>query len=245
MNDESSSLPDVNLFTEPYFFFSSNVQSKLVYVSPSVEQVLGYRLDELIGKTFYDFLDNTSPLNSDILNDQAGAFQQAPNSRQLCVVLTRNGEVKVVDVQTYRVLDEQGQPGMFHSIAQDVTNRHFGEQQIQTRMKELDRIHDLLSDRERFVLDRVMKGLPNKTIANRLDITERTIEKIRSRLVQKFNATSMIEVVLKSTQWRTLHHVLNFVEGVDSAHQGPPPKSRVLRKVDRPDVKPSRHGKSD
>jgi two-component system response regulator DctR len=57
----------------------------------------------------------------------------------------------------------------------------------QTRLSEL-------TDRERDVLRLVIEGLPNKLIADQLDISVRTVEVHRSRVFDKMNVKSAIEL---------------------------------------------------
>jgi two-component system response regulator FixJ len=53
----------------------------------------------------------------------------------------------------------------------------------------------LLSERERQVLDGLMEGLPNKTIAYDLGISPRTVEIYRSKLMAKMGASSFADLV--------------------------------------------------
>ena len=57
----------------------------------------------------------------------------------------------------------------------------------QTRLSEL-------TDRERDVLRLVIEGLPNKLIADQLDISVRTVEVHRSRVFEKMNVKSAVEL---------------------------------------------------
>ena len=52
-----------------------------------------------------------------------------------------------------------------------------------------------VSPRERQVLEMVVKGRPNKFIAEQLDLSVKTIEVHRSRLMKKVQATSVAELV--------------------------------------------------
>ncbi|MDD0810901.1 response regulator [Curvibacter sp. RS43] len=58
---------------------------------------------------------------------------------------------------------------------------------LQTRLTEL-------TDRERDVMRLVIEGLPNKLIADQLDISVRTVEVHRSRVFDKMNVKSAVEL---------------------------------------------------
>ena len=58
---------------------------------------------------------------------------------------------------------------------------------VQVRLQEL-------TERERDVMDRVVAGLPNKLIADQLDISVRTVEVHRSRVFDKMQVKSAVEL---------------------------------------------------
>ena len=60
-------------------------------------------------------------------------------------------------------------------------------QHLQERLSEL-------TDRERDVMDLVVAGLPNKLIADQLDISVRTVEVHRSRVFDKMHVKSAVEL---------------------------------------------------
>ncbi len=226
---EHREIPDPDSFSQPYFFFSNNRKSELLYVSPSVEQVLGYPPEEVIGRRYSEFLDQTSPLNSGLAKCRKLGFKSRENHEQLRVVQTRDQQLKVLKVQTYGKHDAEGRVVVKYGIAQDVTDVFFVEQEMHKRLIKLQKADRKLSDRERFVLDRVIEGTLNKSIARKLDISERSVEKIRSRLVEKFDSETMFEVVSKATELRILQDVILLAH---DAHQGPnKPTSRLLRKI--------------
>tara|TARA_R100000365_G_C2717336_1_gene50868 strand:- start:596 stop:799 length:204 start_codon:yes stop_codon:yes gene_type:complete len=52
-----------------------------------------------------------------------------------------------------------------------------------------------LTIRERQVLEQIVEGRMNKVIANRLEISEKTVERHRSNLMKKLDAQSVAELV--------------------------------------------------
>ena len=61
------------------------------------------------------------------------------------------------------------------------------QQRLHSRLMEL-------TDRERDVMHRVVEGLPNKLIADQLDISVRTVEVHRARVFDKMNVKSAVEL---------------------------------------------------
>ncbi len=76
------------------------------------------------------------------------------------------------------------------ALATDARQRSQGEQLAMIR----DRL-DSLTDKERLVLDLMIQGNANKTMANELDVSLRTIENRRRSIFTKFEANSVAELV--------------------------------------------------
>lgn len=73
--------------------------------------------------------------------------------------------------------------------------------ELQAHRKERDELRqrfETLTDREREVLQHVVKGLPNKQIAGLLGLVEQTIKVHRSRVMVKMRAESLAQLVLLS-----------------------------------------------
>lgn len=54
---------------------------------------------------------------------------------------------------------------------------------------------DRMSPREREVFDLVVEGLPNKVVASRLDVAEKTVKVHRGRAMKKVGATSLADLI--------------------------------------------------
>lgn len=75
-----------------------------------------------------------------------------------------------------------------HALAMDREQRKSGETSLQTAMS-------TLTPRERDVLDLLLKGNPGKEVARELDISPRTVEVHRQRVIRKFNVRSLHELL--------------------------------------------------
>jgi len=92
------------------------------------------------------------------------------------------------------IFDEQGQLIEYQSVGRDITQRKKAEQGAREAIAATARV-SLLSNREREVLNLVVSGKTNKVVAQRLRISERTVEKHRASVMRKLRATSAAELV--------------------------------------------------
>ncbi len=210
MNSTNVFKPDINSFIEPYFFFSNNSDTELLYVSPSVSRILGYTPEEIVGRKYTELLDIENPLNVDleVCRKQRFELGRDDHYERLRAVKSKENDLKILKIQTYGVRNEQGQVVTNHGIARDVTAFLSAEEQLHKRLALLSRVDGALRDRERVVLTSIIEGKKNKVIAKELDVSERTIEKIRSRLMVKFGAGTIPEVVSMATEYKTLRDVI-------------------------------------
>ena len=73
------------------------------------------------------------------------------------------------------------------ALSNDSLGRRRERSDLQVRLKDL-------TERERDVMDLVVAGLPNKLIADQLDISVRTVEVHRSRVFDKMQVKSAVEL---------------------------------------------------
>jgi two-component system response regulator DctR len=71
--------------------------------------------------------------------------------------------------------------------SQEVLQARLQQQQLQARLTDL-------TERERDVMRLVVEGLPNKLIADQLDISVRTVEVHRARVFDKMDVKSAVEL---------------------------------------------------
>ena len=106
---------------------------------------------------------------------------------QLTVQAMQNGAITLLD-KPYD--DDDLWQAIRQALATDARQRSHGEQLAMIR----DRL-DSLTDKERLVLDLMIQGNANKTMANELDVSLRTIENRRRSIFTKFEANSVAELV--------------------------------------------------
>jgi DNA-binding NarL/FixJ family response regulator len=77
-----------------------------------------------------------------------------------------------------------------------VANGLPGKQLPESFQKQTEQSQGFFSKRETEVLYLSMEGLPNKLIADKLSISDRTVEKHRANLMEKTNSKNIIEVII-------------------------------------------------
>ena len=76
------------------------------------------------------------------------------------------------------------------------------------RMQELHRRFENLTEREQLVMKLVVDGRLNKTIARELQMTERTVERVRAVVLDKVGADSAVQMASLLTEHRLLGELL-------------------------------------
>lgn len=75
--------------------------------------------------------------------------------------------------------------------------------------KELERLHSSLTTQEADVLSLISDGETCTTIAKRLDLGVRTVERIRSRIIDKFGVRSIPQIIVAAAEYRILKQLSN------------------------------------
>ena len=196
--------PNLDRFQAPYFFLSTDMDRRLLYVSPSVETVLGFPPKELVGKIYDDFIDIENSLYDLAASpeDFAIAKAKAAYGESLHAVKNSDQEVVVLRIASYTEYSDpetKKVPVGFHCLVQDVTSVYQVDKMLRSHLMVLGNETVQISDREQQVLNFLLAGRMNKSIAKELDITERGVERIRARLMSKFKARSAAELAHKAT----------------------------------------------
>ena len=86
----------------------------------------------------------------------------------------------------------QGKPFFSPAIAQTLLEDYMRRLQ----QEQLEDSYDLLTDREREILQMIAEGKSNKDVANLLNLSVYTVETHRTRIMQKLNLHNTAEIVL-------------------------------------------------
>ena len=114
---------------------------RYTYVSPRIEHILGYRPDEVVGKTPFDLM----PFKE--ANRVAKTFAQAITSRQPIkflenINLHKSGSSVVLESNGVPFLDGNGDIRGYRGIGRDITERKRAEEQLQVSFQKLEKTLD-------------------------------------------------------------------------------------------------------
>ena len=115
------------------------------------------------------------------------------------VVMTGHGDIPLaVSAMKAGAIDFIEKPfddEIMLSAIQSAVARHADDSQRQARVADVRKRLEILSDRERDVLEGLIAGKPNKIIAHDLGISPRTVEVYRANVMTKMRADSLSELV--------------------------------------------------
>jgi len=115
------------------------------------------------------------------------------------IFITGHGDVPMaVEAMQHGALDFLQKPFRDQELLDRVQRALAKDQSLRTSLLEHDAIRrrlDSLTEREHDVLELVTVGAPNKIIAHKLGISQRTVEIHRARVMEKMSADSLAQLV--------------------------------------------------
>ena len=150
-----------------YFFYSHNLNGEYLYISPSVEKVLGYTVEEAYVGLVKHMTD--SELNRktiETLKKSAGGEKQKTFELEL---YTKSKDIKVIEITESPLNDENGELISVEGVAHDITHRKENERTIKKQNERLEKqkaeltttIQNLKSTQSQLVQSEKMGALGN------------------------------------------------------------------------------------
>lgn len=203
MFDLPASESKLNGFSAPYFFACFNAQEQITFLSNSVMDVLGYSVSEMIGRYYHDFLTPNHPLNA-----SHPSVRSIKPKTILSAIDGADGAPRILSTQSF---SEPEPEDTMYSCMRDVTDIYLHYSQLQDRLQALKAKVDALSDRELTVLDLVASGSLNKQIAKEIGLSPRTVELTRRKLLQKFDAGHISQVIAENAEITVLRKAVRVI----------------------------------
>jgi len=110
-------------------FYIQNTDRELLYISPHVESLLGYSVDEMMGGWEKYMTDN--PMNLQGKEKSQRAFSTGEKQEPyLLEFISRSGKVCIAEINESPLKDDQGNVTGMVGAARDVTSQHEAEDEI-------------------------------------------------------------------------------------------------------------------
>lgn len=115
------------------------------------------------------------------------------------VIITGHGDVpaaiRAMKAGAFDFLEKPFSDRVFLDRVRTALRRDTDRRAVEAERGELQRRYDLLTKRERQVLEGVVQGKLNKQIASELDLSPKTIEVHRSHMMQKMGAANLAALI--------------------------------------------------
>ncbi|MBI1347822.1 response regulator [bacterium] len=157
-------------------------------LNPAATDVLGYDIEELVGRSLLDIMPHG---HRQEVEDQIARWPTRRSFLRFSAPCqTKTGERRWLEWSLSRSADFS----VFYGVIRDITDRIADEVMLRERAVAQTRV-SILSPREREVIKLVVKGEANKSIAFKIGLSEKTIERHRSNGMKKLAVTSVAELV--------------------------------------------------
>ena len=131
-----------NSLTNEYFFYSHNLDGKYLYISPSVEKILGYSVEEAKMGLVKHMTD--SEFNKRTIETQKKSANGEKQNTFELELYTKSREIKVIEITESPNYNSDGNLISVDGVAHDITERIKTERIIQQQNEELKRQDDEL-----------------------------------------------------------------------------------------------------
>lgn len=122
-------------------YFEVNLSGDLIFFNDAVCEIFGYSREELRGKNNREY---TTPETADRMYRIFNQVYQTGNPAEITdyEVIRKNGEHRYLELSTYLVHDEKGQPAGFGGVGRDVTKRKKNEQALRESEERFRRLQE-------------------------------------------------------------------------------------------------------
>lgn len=185
-----------------------SVRDSLAFMLESYDFTVSTFVD---GKAFIDqaklaepgcvILDSRMP---NLRGQQVHTFLNEQQSPLAVIFLTGHGDVPMaVDALKLGAIDFFQKPVDGEKLAQAITKACMHSVQ-KAQQVEVLAAYQALTEREKAILKLIVKGLRNQQIADQLCIAVRTVEVHRSRLMKKFKAKTVADLVMQYSEVKSV-----------------------------------------
>ncbi len=124
---------------DEYFFYSTDVNGVIIYVSPSSHTIFGRTPEQSIGRNWREFLDTTSPDLAHLEQIDNLRRTGLPTPPYRALIPHVNGELRMLEFRDTTLRDADGKIVAVEGIGKDITLRYRAEEELREAHEELER----------------------------------------------------------------------------------------------------------
>ncbi|MHC5075695.1 MAG: PAS domain-containing protein, partial [Planctomycetota bacterium] len=126
----------VESLQQEYFFYSHGLDGVFQYISPSIENVLGYTQEQFL--THYSEYLTDNPINREVVERSDLSIQGKLQPPYEVEIFHRDGSIHRLEVSEAPIFDKEGAVIAVEGIAHDITDRWQAKIQLQKARDELE-----------------------------------------------------------------------------------------------------------
>jgi PAS domain S-box-containing protein len=124
---------------DEYLFYATDEAGTITYISPSIYNTLGYRPDQVLGKNWRGFVDNSTPEYVELEKMDRMRFAGLETPPFSAWVLHANGSNRLFEFRDAPLKNADGRVIANEGIGKDITERHQAELALRQAREELQR----------------------------------------------------------------------------------------------------------
>jgi PAS domain S-box-containing protein len=129
----------VEQFRGDYIIYTRDARGLITYVSPSVEPLLGYPRDEVVGRNWRDVIKRAPDGQPLMFRTRDGGDPANPLREVVTEITRRDGGRRVFEVQEWSILGIDGQCAAIEGIAKDITDARQADEDVRRLKDDLER----------------------------------------------------------------------------------------------------------
>lgn len=124
---------------DEYFFYASDPDGTITYVSPSVYTIVGYSPEQVIGHNWREFFDKDDASFEQLEELERKRFAGIQTPTYVSSIPHANGGVRILEFRDIPQIDDDGRVIANEGIAKDITKRHEAEEALRRAHEDLER----------------------------------------------------------------------------------------------------------
>jgi PAS domain S-box-containing protein len=134
----------LNYLEDEYFFYGKAVDGSIIYVSKSVENILGYKVPEYKKKTKDMLTDN--PINKESEEYFAKSLKGERLEKFLIEVRDKNSEPHMLEIIEIPILNTQGEFVSVEGLAHDISDSYYSQELLREQELKYREVFNTASD---------------------------------------------------------------------------------------------------